>query len=167
MEFYVSEKERKKTKKIFETYFDKVYCSDIEDGIYDYTKQGCSENSYNKILALSIYKDITKNLIFNLEENQPTICKITKAINKNKFNAYNLAYLRPEELDRDNWIKIILRNENTEKILGNLPTVDWDPCTRCNNIKYSFYQLQTRSIDEPITTFYICKKCGKNYSVNV
>jgi DNA-directed RNA polymerase III subunit RPC11 len=36
-------------------------------------------------------------------------------------------------------------------------------CERCGNRRASFYQLQTRSADEPMTTFYRCLSCGNQW----
>jgi DNA-directed RNA polymerase subunit M/transcription elongation factor TFIIS len=167
IDFHIPEKERAKTPKLLEPHFKKKHLEKIEEGIYDYTKQYCLNNSSDKLLAPSIYKDTRKNLIFNFESSNQTIGKIKKEMDQNKFNPYNLAFLRPEELNEDNWIRIMMRMSTTEERLNNLPTVKWKPCFRCQCTQYSFYQLQTRSIDEPVTSFYICKECGKNYSINV
>lgn len=167
VDFYVSEKERTSSIKSLGIFLNKPYAKEAENGIYCYSKQYCMNNSYNNLLAQPIYKDVRKNIIYNFEQGCPTVKKIIKKINKNKYNAYNLAFLRPEELDEDNWIKIITRRDTTEEQLNNLATITWKPCGRCKCTDYSYYQLQTRSIDEPMTTFYVCKQCGKQYSVNV
>ncbi len=167
VEFYIPEKERKNTVKTLATYFSKNYTEDIEEGIYEYTEQYCMSNPRYKLLSQAIYNDMKKNILYNCEQNNQTIKKIKKDMKKKKFNPYNLAFLRPEELDEDNWMRIIMRKNTTEEKLNNLPTVTWKPCYRCKCTQYSFYQLQTRSVDEPMTTFYICKQCDKNYSVNV
>jgi transcription elongation factor S-II len=36
-------------------------------------------------------------------------------------------------------------------------------CNRCKTKKTTYYQLQTRSADEPMTTFVSCLNCGKNW----
>jgi transcription factor S len=36
-------------------------------------------------------------------------------------------------------------------------------CPRCKHNKAEYFQLQTRSADEPATTFYQCMKCGKRW----
>ncbi|KAF6003145.1 hypothetical protein CCYA_CCYA09G2739 [Cyanidiococcus yangmingshanensis] len=36
-------------------------------------------------------------------------------------------------------------------------------CERCGARRASFYQLQTRSADEPMTTFYRCLECGNQW----
>jgi DNA-directed RNA polymerase subunit M/transcription elongation factor TFIIS len=36
-------------------------------------------------------------------------------------------------------------------------------CGRCRSKKTSYYQLQTRSADEPMTTFVTCHQCDRNW----
>ncbi len=36
-------------------------------------------------------------------------------------------------------------------------------CIRCGSNKTYYYQLQTRSADEGMTTFYTCAECGKRW----
>jgi DNA-directed RNA polymerase subunit M/transcription elongation factor TFIIS len=166
IEFYIPDKDKRETIKLLSEYFDKKYCPKIEKGLRDYTEQYCQSNVDNLHMARSIYLDCAKNLLFNCEQNNPTMAKIRKLIIERKYNPYNLAFLKPEEMDEDNWMKIILRRNNTEYKLKNLPTIKWKACHTCANTKYSFYQLQTRSADEPMTTFYTCKKCDRTYKVN-
>lgn len=166
IEFYVSDKKRKKAVKKLETFFPAKKCSVIENGIYDFTEQFCTSNEKNLIIAESIYEDNLQNILFNCEKNDPTIQKIISQVKKNKYNPYNIAFLTPQELNEDMWAKIILRKNTTEDKLNNLPSIDWKPCRICKNILHNFYQLQTRSADEPMTTFYICKQCGKTSRIN-
>lgn len=166
IEFYIADKIRKSTVKSLSKYFDRSACPKIEQGFYDYTEQFCKSNNNNLIMAQSIYKDMIQNLLFNCEQNHNTIRKLIKLIVKKKYNPYNLAFLRPAELDEDNWMKIILRINTTEEKLNNLPTIEWKPCKICKSIEYYYYQLQTRSADEPMTTFYVCNNCNKTYKVN-
>lgn len=39
-------------------------------------------------------------------------------------------------------------------------------CPTCYHPKASFFQMQTRSADEPMTTFYRCLKCGHQWKEN-
>ena len=36
-------------------------------------------------------------------------------------------------------------------------------CYRCKSKRCSYYQLQTRSADEPMTTFVTCIDCGNRW----
>lgn len=40
-----------------------------------------------------------------------------------------------------------------------------ETCLRCKTKKVIYYQKQTRSCDEPITTFFTCTNCGKSWKV--
>ncbi|KAF8076727.1 hypothetical protein FPV67DRAFT_429838 [Lyophyllum atratum] len=39
-------------------------------------------------------------------------------------------------------------------------------CDKCNHNQAYFYQLQIRSADEPMTTFYRCTACGHRWREN-
>jgi DNA-directed RNA polymerase subunit M/transcription elongation factor TFIIS len=166
VEFYVPEKDRKNTKQMLSQHFDANHCRKIEKGLFNFSEQYCKSNGSNLPMARAIYNDCVKNILFNCENNNNTIQRIKKKILKNKFNPYNIAFLRPDELDQDNWIKIIQRKDTTEDKLNNLPSHEWHPCRICGNVAHFYYQLQTRSADEPMTTFYTCKQCGKTTGVN-
>ena len=36
-------------------------------------------------------------------------------------------------------------------------------CRRCKSTKTTYYQMQTRSADEPMTTYVTCKNCGHKW----
>lgn len=36
-------------------------------------------------------------------------------------------------------------------------------CGKCKQKKVSYYQMQTRSADEPLTTFCTCENCGNRW----
>ena len=36
-------------------------------------------------------------------------------------------------------------------------------CRKCKSTKTSYYQMQTRSADEPMTTYVTCKACGTKW----
>jgi len=36
-------------------------------------------------------------------------------------------------------------------------------CGRCKSVKTTYYQMQTRSADEPMTVFVSCLNCGRNW----
>lgn len=144
----------------------KQICGAIEKGIYHYTKQYCESNLSYMSMAESIYNDKLNDICFNLRNNGKTIRKLKRKITKNRFDPYNLAYLRPNEIAEENWNKILSRINKTEETANNLPTIKWKPCKTCKNVDHFYYQLQTRSGDEPMTTFYICKNCERETAIN-
>lgn len=45
----------------------------------------------------------------------------------------------------------------------NLATTDQFRCGKCRERKCTYYQMQTRSADEPMTTFVQCVNCGNRW----
>ena len=45
---------------------------------------------------------------------------------------------------------------------GSMPTADVE-CPKCGNTKAEYFQQQTRSADEPPTTFFRCTKCDHRW----
>lgn len=167
MEFSVSDKDRKNTTSLLLKHFDKKICSKIEKGFYDYTEQFCKSSPTNMQMASAIYRDRVREFLYNCDnDDNRTIQELKKKVANKEYNPYNLAFLQSYELDEDNWMKIILRKKTTEEKLNNLPTIDWRPCRDCKSVKHFYVQLQTRSADEPMTTFYICKNCNKTTRLN-
>ena len=39
-------------------------------------------------------------------------------------------------------------------------------CEHCNRNNCSYFQVQTRSVDEPMTTFVTCLDCGHKWKLN-
>ena len=40
---------------------------------------------------------------------------------------------------------------------------DMFTCYKCKSTNCSYYQLQTRSADEPMTTYVTCLECGQRW----
>ena len=71
-----------------------------------------------------------------------------------------------QELKPAKWAKLIeakkMKDENryTPKIEAS---TDNFTCYKCKSKKCTFYQLQTRSADEPMTTFVTCLDCSNRW----
>ena len=77
---------------------------------------------------------------------------------------------KPEVITGDIWDSPIYKNIK-DKIdidinrIINPPKVEKGihKCGKCKSDETWYYQLQTRSADEPMTTFITCTKCGKKW----
>ncbi len=161
----VDKKDRDKTIVSLREYFTKIISKEIEMGIYDCVKNYCKSDCI-EYQIYSMYHSNKDNLLFTFKQDCNSTKNIIKKINSGTINPYNLAYFRPHELNEENWERIISRRALTEKKLNNLATVKGKPCRRCQGTKYCRYQLQTRSADEPMTTYDECKQCGKTKKFN-
>jgi len=113
-----------------------------------------------------LYKQKARSLNFNLKDaNNPDLR--ARVLNGDISPAI-LCELTSEELASDN-----KRDENVairkkmleENIRGQQQQASTDQfkCGKCKQRKTTFYQLQTRSADEPMTTFVTCVNCGNRW----
>ena len=69
-----------------------------------------------------------------------------------------------EELKREKE----LRDKNLFAAKGAEPphaATDMFKCGKCKQRRCTYYQMQTRSADEPMTTFVCCTVCGNRWKV--
>lgn len=57
--------------------------------------------------------------------------------------------------------------KNTKAAQDTSAETDQFKCGRCKQRKCKYYQLQTRSADEPMTTFVTCINCNNRWKVNM
>ena len=86
--------------------------------------------------------------------------ELLKLIRNKKYKAKDLVYMKPHELNPGLWSAIIKKKEFKEYKMKNMKTSDAFPCPRCKESKALVSQLQTRSSDEPMTTFVVCVVCS-------
>ena len=70
------------------------------------------------------------------------------------------------EIYPDIWNELIENKKKVDenKFNGNITaTTDNFTCYKCKSQKCSYYQLQTRSADEPMTTYVDCLNCGNRW----
>jgi transcription elongation factor S-II len=128
---------------------------DIEQAMYS-TLEGVSAK----------YKSKFQQLHFNLKD--PKNPDLRKKVVTGNCGPSELLLLSPEELASD-----AKREENQrirdKKLFDSAPsqakqaTTDQFQCGKCRQRKCTYYQMQTRSADEPMTTFVSCLNCGNKW----
>ena len=150
----------------FNEMFKKKKATNIEKGIYNFTiKQAKKliivrkwENKY----FVNIYVNRWRSLYLNFKNNKSLVEKIkTKQI-----SVKELSEMRHQELCPEKWKKLIDAKIKRDKNLTSVnlsAATDEFKCYRCKKSKCTYYQLQTRSADEPMTTFITCLVCGNRW----
>lgn len=91
---------------------------------------------------------------------------LIEQLKSGKIDPATIPFLTPEQLCPSRWNDIISRHTDKEKSLydkNNLAGV-LVFCRRCKKkTKCTFYQQQTRSADEPMTSFWTCLECSAEW----
>lgn len=115
------------------------------------------ENKY----FLQLYKNRLRSIYINLK-NPIFLDKIKKK----KIRTKNLSKMSHQEMCPEKWKKMIdakfKRDKNMTSVNMSAATDEYK-CYKCKKNKCTYYQLQTRSADEPMTTFITCLVCGNRW----
>ena len=143
----------------------------LEKGIFNYSIQEAKkqkiirkwDNSYFVRIYIAKLHSILLNLKKDSYVKNPTLLKRLK---KKEFPPHKLAFMSFQEIFPKKWKSLInakiKRDENMCTINMESAT-DQFKCYKCKNRKCTYYQLQTRSADEPMTTFVTCLICGTSW----
>jgi len=149
--------------KIFE---DSDTCKQIENGIYLFTEKEAKQKdiicSFQNMYFSMIYKDKFRSIWFHMRQYPELIEKIKN----NVISPDVLAFQTHQELVPENWKDIIERKiqRNKHKYELNKQGVSKQfKCKNCKKRETTYYQMQTRSADEPMTTFVTCLSCQHNW----
>ncbi len=139
----------------------------LEIHLFDYIKEVENTDFYDKSFE-EHYLDDALSLYRNLNPEASVSNNYLKdQILSNTLSPYNLVRMPKKDLFRPKWDKIEetrlkdIKTEIEEKC--SVVTTDMFRCGKCKKRKCSYYQLQIRSQDEPMTTFVTCVECGNSW----
>lgn len=142
-----------------------IYSRNIEKSIYNYSLLKAKtqkiirkwENTSFVLIYINKFKIIYHNI------KNPII--LEKIKNK-QIMPHKVAFMNHQELYPEKWNekleekRLRLQNKFFPKIEAS---TDNFTCGKCKSTACTYYQLQTRSSDEPMTTFVTCTKCGNRW----
>lgn len=158
---------------LFACYFnDPVSRRNFEKGILNYTVNRASElgivRRWTNVAFLKIYSSRVKMMLSNLKEEHGR--KLLDEVAQGKLASQDIALMSHFQLCPEKWAKRLAEKASRESNLykpmkGN---TDMFQCGVCRKNKRpsnncSYYQLQTRSADEPMTTYVTCLECGNRW----
>jgi DNA-directed RNA polymerase subunit M/transcription elongation factor TFIIS len=129
----------------------------IEKSINDFAIEYAEIND-TPFLLESIYDTKVEEIINALTKN-PEIILCDE-------DAKRIAFMKPEELNPDNYEKLLKKKEMEEYKKNDIKSSSAFKCSKCKKSKCSVTQKQTLAGDEPVTTFVTCLECGYNFSFN-
>lgn len=137
---------------------------EIEEGIYDYAQQYCHNENMDENMIPAIYQTKLNDIIANLDRKSSIgNSYLKKMVQSEEIPAHNVAFMTPQELFPEHWEQIQRKIEFCEYKTKNMAASDSFPCRKCGAKRSHVTQMQTRSADEPMTTFVTCLECGHRF----
>ena len=163
---------RKKTIKKLNTHInDLIITKNIEKNIYNYTIKLSKEKNinryWNNIVFKNIYLSKIRSIYANIDKNSYIKNKnfLNRIINK-EIDINNIANLEIYDIFPENWKYLLEIQSKQDKIKYELKPeamTNLYKCRKCGSRSTSFYEVQTRSADEPMTQFITCLDCGTRW----
>ena len=144
---------------------------DLERGIYNAALEDAKKHmvplTWDHDMFKWLYKMIAKRTLTNFQPNSYVGNKsLIERWKDGEFSLDSIGKWSPYELNPANWKDLKDQQFRRDKRIleGNLAmATDRFRCSQCKKKLCSYYELQTRSADEPMTIFVSCLNCGKNW----
>ena len=152
-------------KKLDEILENEKHSTNLEKGIFNYSLKEASirkvVKKWDNIYFVQIYLDRLRSIYVNFKN--PTILD---QIKNETIKAHSVAFMTHQEMQPDKWKELIdqkiLKDKN--KFENNVEaSTDTFTCRKCKQNKCTYYQMQTRSADEPMTCYISCCVCGNRW----
>jgi DNA-directed RNA polymerase subunit M/transcription elongation factor TFIIS len=141
----------------------------IEKSIYNYTIREARdkkvERTWNNKLFVFLYKKNFSKVYSNVATNKNATF-VMKKLKYGYWEPENIILMSHEELYPDMWEDFIIKNKKKMDLLSldnKQQGSNMFRCGRCKKNNCTYFQLQTRSADEPMTTFVTCLECNNRW----
>ena len=150
---------------------DESISRNIEKSIYNYTiKISIKLNivrSWENNIFLKLYLSKVRSIYSNIKpDSYIKNTAFLKKILNGDINIEKISELTRMEIYPDNWKELIDRKVKIDTLKSKLKPeamTDQFKCRKCGSRSTSYYEVQTRSADEPMTQFITCLDCGNHW----
>jgi transcription elongation factor S-II len=142
---------------------DEKLATNLEKGIYNFA---IKEANNLKIIKkwenphfAQLYLDRLRSIYINLKNEA-----LLDHLKHGEISPQSLAFMTHQEMNPDRWRILIDQKmkRDANKFTDNIrASTDMFTCKKCKSKRTTYYELQTRSADEPATIFVTCLDCGK------
>jgi transcription elongation factor S-II len=139
--------------------------TNLEIGIFNYA---IKEATRRKIVKkwenphfVSIYIDRLRSIYMNLKNEH-----LKTLLHNGEIEPKQLAFMTHQEFKPERWRELIEKKmkRDASKYNDNIQaSTDMYTCRKCKSNRCTYYEMQTRSADEPATIFVTCLDCGKHW----
>jgi transcription elongation factor S-II len=150
-----------------------VLAKDLEIGIFNESIDYCKKNNivfswsspgFDQVYCANVRRVFTNLNPKSYVENH----RLWTRLSEGEMLPHEIASMKREELYPERWKHImdraLVKLKNAYEFQAVAMT-DQYTCSKCKKKKISYYELQTRSADEPSTHFFTCLNCGHRWKM--
>lgn len=140
--------------------------TNIEKGVYNYA---INEATNRKIIKkwenkyfVQIYIDRLKTVIYNIK----TTPQLVEKLISGDITSEVFAFMSHQEMHPEKWNELIalkIKRDESKYVNRVEASTDMYQCRKCKSRKCTYYSVQLRSADEPMTTLVSCLECSYNW----
>ena len=141
------------------------HATNLEKGIYNWALKEATNRKvvkkWDNQFFIQIYLDHLRSIFVNLRND-----KLVQMVLTGEIKAHELAFMTHFEMKPDKWEEMIKAKSirDKSKFEQNIEaSTDTFTCRKCRSKKCTYYQMQTRSADEPMTVFVTCLDCSTRW----
>jgi transcription elongation factor S-II len=138
--------------------------SNLEKGVFNYSLKEADQRrivkKWDNKHFIQVYVDRLRSIMTNLNG------EILEQINDGTIKPHIVAFMTHQELCPKKWSALIdaKSKRDKNKFETNISAAtDTFTCRKCKGNQCTYYQMQTRSADEPMTVFVQCIPCGNRW----
>jgi transcription elongation factor S-II len=137
----------------------------LEIGVYNYALKESNNRrvvkKWDNPYFVQIYTDRLRSIYINLKD-----AALLEQLKNGTIKSSTIAFMTHQEMKPEKWDKLIQekmkRDKNKYDTTIEAASTHFK-CRKCHNNKCTYYQMQTRSADEPMTTFVTCIQCDHKW----
>jgi transcription elongation factor S-II len=141
------------------------HAANLEKGVYNWTLKEATNRKvvkkWDNQFFIQIYLDHLRSIFVNLRND-----KLVQMVLNCEIKAHELAFMTHHEMRPEKWDEMIKAKSirDKSKFEQNIEaSTDTFTCRKCRSKKCTYYQMQTRSADEPMTVFVTCLDCSTRW----
>ena len=138
--------------------------SNLEKGIFNYSLKEADQRKivkkWDNKQFVQIYVDRLRSIMTNLKG------EILEQINNGTIKPHIVAFMTHQEMCPEKWSALLDAKSKRDKNkfeVNIAAATDTFTCRKCKGNQCTYYQMQTRSADEPMTTFVTCILCNTRW----
>ena len=137
----------------------------LEKGIFNYAIKEATQRKivkkWENTHFTQLYVDKLRSIYMNLKNHD-----FVEQIKNKEITPQMVAFMTHQEIKPSHW-KVLIDNKikrDASKYTDNIQaSTDMYQCRKCKSKRCTYYEMQTRSADEPATIFITCLDCGKHW----